>query len=654
LFTLPRTYVDRTHIEPVAELVPGRPALVQVRVERSAVRRRRGGRADSLLRVADASGSLAVVFWGQSYRARNFTVGMELLLSGPVDRYGRELTMSSPEVTRVVAGAIPELGWLPMYPLTEGIQQTFMRDLVQVVVARCAPSLPEVVPRALSAELGLEPLAQAIASVHRPESLAAAALGRRRLALEELFILQVAMALRRLARGERRTGVQAEPGPRFERAQAGLPFALTAGQRVALEDILRDLARPVPMHRLLEGDVGSGKTVVALLAAMAMIDSGHQVAIMAPTEILALQHARVALQLLPQVAPVILTGSTGERERRQALGALARGDGELALGTQALFASGVQFRRLGLVIVDEQHRFGVREREALAMKGAEPHLLVMTATPIPRSLALTLFGDLDLSLIAELPPGRPVSRTHVVEPAKRDRVKAFLAERLARGEQALYITPRVEADPGSELAAATVRARELAADPILGRFPIGLLHGRLPGTEKEAVMSRFRRGEVPLLVSTTVVEVGIDVAQITMVVIEHPERFGLSQLHQLRGRAGRGSIPAHTILLIDDDLDPEVRARLQAFAGTQDGFRVSELDLAARGPGALLGADQHGFSGFQLFDPIHDRDLIPKTRTAAQAVLDRDPTLADSPALKSAVARFEARFAPDLVVSGVG
>ena len=355
--------------------------------------------------------------------------------------------MSSPEVTRVVGGVIPDLGWLPMYPLTEGIQQTFMRDLVQLVVARCAPSLPEVVPHALSAELGLEPLAQAIATVHRPESLAAAARGRRRLALEELFILQVAMALRRLARGERRTGVRAEPGPRFERAQAGLPFALTAGQRVALDDILRDLARPVPMHRLLEGDVGSGKTVVALLAAMAMIDSGHQVAIMAPTEILALQHARTALKLLPQVTPVILTGSTGERERRQALAALARGDGELALGTQALFASGVQFRRLGLVIVDEQHRFGVREREALTMKGAEPHLLVMTATPIPRSLALTLFGDLDLSLIAELPPGRPVSRTHVVEPARRDRVKAFLAERLGRGEQALYITPRVEAIP---------------------------------------------------------------------------------------------------------------------------------------------------------------------------------------------------------------
>ncbi|HWN82237.1 MAG TPA: DEAD/DEAH box helicase, partial [Candidatus Udaeobacter sp.] len=321
LFTVPRTYLDRTRIVPVAELEPGSTAVVQVRVERCAVRRRRGGRADTLLRVADGSGTLAVVFWGQSYRARSFASGMELLLAGPVDRYGRELTMSSPEVTRLAAGSEPELGWLPLYPLTEGIQQGFLRDLVVLALHRYAGSLPEVVPPALSSELGLEPLAQAVASVHRPASLAAAAAGRRRLALEELFVLQVAMAARRLARGERRTAIQAEPGPRFERARAALPFALTADQRTALTDILRDLARPTPMHRLLEGDVGSGKTVVALLAAMAMIDSGHQVAIMAPTEILALQHARVVLQLLPGVAPVILTGSTGERERRQALAA---------------------------------------------------------------------------------------------------------------------------------------------------------------------------------------------------------------------------------------------------------------------------------------------------------------------------------------------
>jgi ATP-dependent DNA helicase RecG len=306
------------------------------------------------------------------------------------------------------------------------------------------------------------------------------------------------------------------------------------------------------------------------------------------------------------------------------------------------------------VIVDEQHRFGVREREALTRKGTEPDLLVMTATPIPRSLALTVFGDLDLSLIDELPPGRPPARTHVVEPARRDRVLDFIAERLAAGEQALWITPRIDADPESELSAATVRAAELARDPRVGAFPIGLLHGRLAGSEKEAVMGRFRRGEVPLIVSTTVVEVGIDVAAVTVVVIEHPERFGLSQLHQLRGRAGRGSRPAHTILLIEADLDPEITARLQAFARTRDGFAVSELDLAARGMGALLGAEQHGFSGFRLFDPIRDRDLIPPAREAARELIERDPELASAPALHAAMARFEARWITESIAAGVG
>jgi ATP-dependent DNA helicase RecG len=652
--TLPRSYEDRTRVESVADLVPGRSATIQVRVERSGVRRRPGRRTDSVLQVADGTGSLAVVFWGQGYRARSFPPGTELLLSGAVDRFGRVITMSSPNAERISPGVPPELGLLPIYPLTEGLSQSFMRALLKRWAPIVAPALPAIVPDSLAAALALSSLPAAIASVHRPASLEAAVAGRRRLALDELFLLLVAMAKRRQERTQRHQGATLRPGRRFDAARKALPFALTSGQETALAEILADLARPVPMHRLLEGDVGSGKTVVALLAAMAVLDSGCQVAFLAPTEILALQHARVAMKLLPGVVPILLTGSAGERERRSGLGALARGDGELAIGTHALFSAGVQFRRLGLVIVDEQHRFGVREREALTSKGIEPDVLVMTATPIPRSLCLTAFGDLDLSLIAERPPGRPESRTHLVAPDRRERVLSFLTERLADGEQALWITPRVEADPGGELAAAKVRAEELARHPLLGRHPIGLLHGRLPGSVKEAVMARFRSGQLLLLVATTVVEVGIDVSSVTVVVIEHPERFGLSQLHQLRGRAGRGSRPAHTILLAESNLDPEVMDRLRAFVGTQDGFQVSELDLAARGPGALLGPDQHGFGGFRRFDPIRDRDLIPKSQAAARELLAQDPELERSPALGAAVAEFEARLAASAVTGGAG
>jgi ATP-dependent DNA helicase RecG len=652
----PRGYEDRTRIQSVADLVPGRPAVLRVRVDRSGVRRRPGRRTDTVLQVADATGALTVVFWGQGYRAQSLRPGTELLLAGPVERFGnqRALTMSSPTAERLTPGGEPELGLLPIYPLTEGLSQSFLRTLVARWVPAIAPALPAIVPPALEAALALPTLAAAIASVHRPATLEAAAAGRKRLALDELFLLLMTMAKRREERTRGRAGATLRPGPRFASARKALPFALTRAQETVLAEILADLARPVPMHRLLEGDVGSGKTVVALLAAMAALDSGHQVAILAPTEILALQHARVALKLLPGVTPILLTGSLTERERRQGLAALARGDGELAIGTHALLTACVQFRRLGLVIVDEQHRFGVREREALTRKGLEPDVLVMTATPIPRSLCLTAFGDLDLSLIAELPPGRPAARTHLVTPDRRERVLGFLAERLARGEQALWITPRVEADGASELAAAKVRAAELARHPLLGRHPIGLLHGRLPGGEKEAMMARFRAGRVPLLVATTVVEVGIDVSQVTVVVIEHPERFGLSQLHQLRGRAGRGSLPAHTILLVEADLDPEVAARLRAFTATRDGFQVSELDLAARGPGALLGAEQHGFTGFQRFDPIRDRDLIPPAQAAARDLLADDPDLEQSPALKRAVAELESRLGALAVTGGAG
>jgi ATP-dependent DNA helicase RecG len=658
LWNLPRTYEDRRELTRIRDLVPGQRAQVLGRVVAASVRRRPGRRPDGVVRIEDETGALELVFWGQPFRVRDVAPGAHVLVYGEVAsafRRGRggasrNWIMSSPDLTRVAAGQSPELGLLAVYPLTEGLGPGLMRALVAAALPSVAAV--EILPPEIAPPLDLPPLAAAIDSIHRPASLAAAERGRRRLAFDEFLTLLLVMERRRRGRCDRAPVLA--PGARYRLVLAGLPFPLTAAQRRTRDEILADLARPTPMHRLLEGDVGSGKTVVALLAVMAALDSGQQAAIMAPTEILAMQHARTALRLLPGVSPIVFTGSITARERRQHLAALARGDGELVIGTHALFGSGVRFRRLGLVVVDEQHRFGVRERRALAGKGNAPHVLVMTATPIPRSLALTVFGDLDLSLVDELPPGRALARTHVVESGRRERLLAFLGERIAAGGQVLYVTPRIDADPSGEVAAASERAAELGQHAAFAGIRIGLLHGRLKAGEKEAVMARFRSGEVPLLVATSVVEVGIDVAAVNVIVIEHPERFGLSQLHQLRGRAGRGSELAHAVLLIEPDLDPITRTRLETFARTGDGFAVSELDLAARGPGALLGLDQHGFAGFRFADPIGDRDLVAAAQPFARELVAADPELRRSPALAQGVERLEAELASHAEAAGTG
>ncbi len=641
LCSLPRTYSDRTRIARIAELSPGRTALIHARVVRAQLRRRPHHRPDTVAFVRDDSGGIEVTWWGQPYMLRLVPPGSHVALFGSVATYRKRLLMSSPELDAIAPedgpGAHPG-AIVPVYSLTEGLSQRTFRELVRRVLPLAA-SCEETLPAGVRHDHDLPGVAEAMAVVHAPDSLVSAARARRRLAFDEIVELLVALGVARERRRRELRGLALRPGERFARARAALPFALTTGQERALGEILTDMAVACPMHRLLEGEVGSGKTIIAFLAALAAIDTGYQVAIMAPTEILAQQHARTALRLLPGIRPLLLTGAAGVRERRELLGAILRGDGEFVIGTHALFSADVRFRRLGLVIVDEQHRFGVNERAALAGKGTSPDLLVMTATPIPRSLALTVFGDLDLSLIAERPPGRRPARTHVVETGRRERVYAFIAERIERGEQAIIIAPRVESDPESELVAATERARELRAHARLGRYRVGLVHGRLDGRAKESAMADFRHGATQLLVATTVVEVGIDVSAVTVIVIEHPERFGLSQLHQLRGRAGRGARAAHAILLVDPALDPEVRTRLESFARTDDGFAVAELDLAARGPGALLGAEQHGFAAFRVADLVRDRELVEDARRAARAIVEADPALGRHPALARAVAR---------------
>jgi len=477
----------------------------------------------------------------------------------------------------------------------------------------------------------------------------------RRLAFEELFFLQLGLALRRQGvRAEARgTAFEMTPAIR-ERLKRVLPFKLTGGQRQALQEILADLRSPHPMHRLLQGDVGCGKTIVALLAALLVIANGHQAAFMAPTEVLAEQHFLGLRRLLEGsgVRLGLFTKGGKAAERREREAALAAGEIDLAIGTHALIQEEIRFARLGLAIIDEQHRFGVVQRQSLRGKGASPDLLVMTATPIPRSLALTVYGDLDVSSIRELPPGRTPVRTHLRGPESRGQILEFLRREVRAGRQAYVVFPLVEETEKSDLKAATEGAERLAND--LPGITLGLLHGRLKSAEKEAAMAAFVAGEAQVLVATTVIEVGIDVPNASLIVIEHAERFGLSQLHQLRGRVGRAEHPSHCILLTSSDaLGDEARARLAAMVATHDGFRIAEEDLRLRGPGDFFGTRQWGLPPLRVANLLRDRLLLETAREAAAEWSDAIAA-GRGPGLEDLLSRVRAAWGARLGVAAAG
>ncbi|MDA0748267.1 MAG: ATP-dependent DNA helicase RecG, partial [bacterium] len=457
----------------------------------------------------------------------------------------------------------------------------------------------------------------------------------RRLAFDELLILQLYLGgLRRRESLDGRAFVV--PGALAEALVEALPFELTGAQQRALQEIGQDLARPVPMHRLLQGDVGAGKTLVALLGMLAAVDGGAQAALMAPTEILAEQHAATLRGLVASLGLQVhlLTGRLRKAQRREVLAKISSGEACLVVGTHALVQKEVEFQDLGFVVVDEQHRFGVLQRAALREKGAQAHLLVMTATPIPRSLALTLYGDLEVTVLDELPPGRLPVKTGWRPVMAREKALLFLCEEVRHGRQGYLVYPLVEASGKSELKAATQAFEELRAG-LLSDVRLGLLHGRMSGDEKEAVMGAFRAGELDVLVSTTVVEVGVDVPNATVMMVEHAERFGLSQLHQLRGRVGRGAHASYCVLLVDPEegLTPEARARLDTMAKTNDGFEIAEMDLKIRGPGQIFGTRQAGFPEFRFADLNRDADLVVSARREAMEILDIDPDLSAHGAL---------------------
>jgi ATP-dependent DNA helicase RecG len=649
LWHLPHRYLDASSVTPLAEARVGEEyACIGRVVAKKVVPLKRLRVFRAVLR--DDSGVLECVWPGQAFLDRSIREGQTLLVSGPVRFYhGRQMAprefvvLDEPGEGEIEASGPRPLASgrvLPVYPATEGLSHKTIRALIDRHLADLIALAEETMPAEVLKRLALPPLAQALRAVHHPEDLAQAEQGRQRLAFDELFDLQLTLARARTLAKTARAGIRFEPKRDLTtKLRESLPFEFTAGQKQALKEIVADMGAPERMHRLLMGDVGTGKTVVALFAMLLAVENGYQAVLMAPTELLAEQHARtLATMLAPLgIIPEVVLGRHSAPEKQAARKRLKDGGARVVVGTHALFQESVEFRKLGLVVIDEQHRFGVEQRAALIGKGEGPDVLLLTATPIPRSLALTLYGDLDVSVLRERPPGRGEITTGVRTAAGREKVWGFVREQVDAGRQAYVVLPIIEESEKADLRAATTMAEELTA-----RWPdvtVGLVHGRLKAEERDVVMRRFRAGELQVLVSTTVIEVGIDVPNATVMVIDHPERFGLAQLHQLRGRVGRGGNASHCILLAEGRIPP----RLKAFAATQDGFKIAELDLAERGMGDLIGARQSGGLTIRHAKLPEDAELLQRAREMATAVIAKDPDLT-RPANKELRARALARY----------
>ncbi|HLI25866.1 MAG TPA: ATP-dependent DNA helicase RecG [Chloroflexota bacterium] len=605
-------------------------------VRRVDVQRTARGLQRTAVTLADATGEVEAVWLRAGYGLR-FQPGQRLAVSGALTLLGRRLVFDNPDWEPADQGPLHTRGLVPVYPATKGLAQPWLRELVARAVDRWADAAADPLPAWLREAEGLPPRAAALRAIHFPTTREEAARARQRFAFDELLLMQLAIGLRRRAAEQVAGRALPTPVALLDAFRAALPFRLTAAQERVLAEIGHDLARSRPMTRLLQGEVGSGKTVIAAAAMLVAVAAGAQAALMAPTEILAEQHARTVRTLYERAADVLrahlgrvprvvlLTGRLSASERRQVRTAAATGHVDIVIGTQAVIQEGVAFRDLALAIADEQHRFGVRQRLALREKGACPHLLVMTATPIPRTLALTLYGDLDLSRLDELPPGRQPIRTVLLRPDERAHAYERLRREVAQGRQGYVICPLVEDSPHLEARAATEEYERLRHGALRG-LRLGLLHGRLRSEEKEAVMAAFRDGALDVLVATAVVEVGVDVPNATMMIIEGAERFGLAQLHQFRGRVGRGEHPA-ICALIAQTTAAEALERLQIVAETSDGLALAEADLRLRGPGDYYGLRQSGLPTLQVAS-LGDLELIERTRAAATRLLEADPALA--------------------------
>ena len=629
----PRKYYDRRELRPIAELQPGVEDTVLGRVLTSADRNSRRRRPIITAAVGDDTGVIQVVWFNQPYLVRHLKPGTEVILTGQVRIYKGQRQIVNPEF-EVVGDALDEefvsAGRIvPVYGLTEGVSQRFLRRLISRTLEQCKGAIEENLPAAVIAELKVHSRARAIREMHFPGSEEAFLKAKNRLKFEELFYIQLIFSLQRMDRDKNPSRPPLTAGFELEkRFIAGLGFELTGAQQRVLNEIHGDVSSARGMNRLLQGDVGSGKTVVAAAALLAGVESGHQSAMMVPTEILAAQHYRTLRPDFERlgVESALLIGSLKASEKREIQSAIASGRVQAVIGTHALIQSEVRFRDLGVVVIDEQHRFGVRQRAALLKGDTTPHMLVMTATPIPRSLALTAYADLDLSVIDEMPATRAPVKTRMVSPDKREAMYEFVREQCAAGNRAYFLYPLIEETEKQDLEAAVTAYDDLTGGPFSG-IPMGLLHGRMSMAEKEDTMRRFSAGDLSAVVSTTVVEVGVHVPEATVMVVHHPERFGLSQLHQLRGRVGRGGREGYCFLLLGESVSGESLERLNVLVRESDGFRIAEEDLRIRGPGEFLGVRQHGVPGFKLANPLRDRKLVEMANKAVRRMLDDDPRL---------------------------
>ncbi len=643
LYLFPRRYVDYSQLKTINQLKYGEQTTIIGNIWNTKARQSRGGTSIVTTIIADGTGTIEATWFNQPYLANKLKPGRQIVISGKVDEYLGRLVFQSPEWEPLEKELIHTNRLVPVYPLTAGLGARWLRRLMKRTVDYWTKRLPDHLPAAVRERTGLVDLETAINQIHFPDDWASLAKARRRISFDEFLVLQLGVL------GQRHAW-QSQPGRAIEIDRHlldtfvhSLPYRLTAAQERVLGEITSDLSREQPMSRLLQGDVGSGKTVVATAAMLLTVASGAQAVLMAPTEILAEQHYKNITALLqplagePGVSPVnvrLLTGSVPAKEKETIYDEIRSGQAHIVVGTHALIQEGVEFKDLALAIIDEQHRFGVAQRAALRQKGQErgytPHVLVMSATPIPRTLALTVYGDLDISVIDEMPPGRQEIETHWLTARERERAYRFLRSQIEQGRQAFVICPLIEESEKVE-AKAAVEEYERLQKHIFPDLRLGLLHGKMKGEEKEAVMSRFHRGELDILVSTSVVEVGIDVPNATVMLVEGADRFGLAQLHQFRGRVGRGEHKSYCLLVSDaiSPDDPEQKTtweRLKAIESTTDGFVLAEKDLELRGPGEFFGTRQSGLPDLKLAK-LSDVRVLEQARTEALAIFRTDPTL---------------------------
>lgn len=650
LLLVPRRYIDRSQIQKIKDLKYKVDSVMMGKIIACGTKKTRNKGEVVRIMVNDNTGLIECIWFNRPDLKNKFKVNQKIIVSGTVNYFTRK-QMVNPhyqiiseeffekdkfssdywDLNNISSDSISlyAVGIIPVYPLTEGLSIWEIRRPMKYAIDNYIKYIDETLPAKILKKYSFPDIKQAIKNIHFPKTIAQAEKAKERLIYEEFFYLELLLGLRKLNTIQQKKGYTLiEQATYTKRLLNLLPFELTDGQKKVLSEIKNDMAKPTPMNRLLQGDVGSGKTVIAIYAMLIAIENGFQSAIMAPTEILAEQHYLVWCERLTKIGvkTCLLTGSTKPKEKRRLAQAIEQGMIDLVFGTHALIEQSIKFKRLGLAVIDEQHRFGVMQRAALINKGVNPDFLVMTATPIPRTLQMTLYGDLDISILSEKPPGRKKIITRLVTEKERPSIYNFIQTKLDEGRQVYIVCPLIEESEKLDLKAAIETYEEIQK-----AFPshrIGLVHGRLKSSERIELMEQFRRHEVDILVTTTVIEVGVDIPNATVMVIEHPERFGLAQLHQLRGRIGRGSETSYCILVISDSKYSPAFERLRFFQTNDDGFLLAEKDLELRGPGEILGTRQHGLPDLKIADLQRDRHLLFKARDDAFALIKEDNTFA--------------------------